>query len=690
MRKLICLLALACLSLSISMKTYANKFASPGDITSLPTASASSSEDTVCAGEIIYITVTLTGTGPWDVVRTVTVNGGFPETFTDSAVADYIYTFPVRINEGNNVFDITEVTDEGSGLVNTGNVGGSSPFTVYGRALPTVSGSVSRSAVCPGQTVDISLNFTGTGPWIVNGSDSVTGGSLNTYMDTIPVSLFSFQAIPDQGNNIYNIIYIKDMATGCENIGNMGGGAPINVIGYGLPTASGTAVPGSVCLGQPVDINMIFTGTGPWSVIGTDSVTGSTLNIYSDTIPVSSFSFPAIPDLGNNIYNIIYIKDMATGCENFGNVGGGAPVTVVGNVIPEATGFITQNSVCLGQPIDINLNFTGTGPWLVTGTDSVTGGSLNTYTNTIPTAAFSFQAIPDQGNNIYNIINVIDLATGCENHGNTGGGSPLSINVAPLPDILLNGFHSSDSVCEGAQISLGIHFQEGIAPYTIQFKDQGNNLNALFIHTDTTILLNFPTEGIYSYSFLSLTDQSGCVVPLNYHSDISVFVTPQVVLNNFTPVCDTIEKVLLTQGTPAGGIYSGRGVYGQYFYPGVAGGPGSYSITYKLQNGPCTDSKTKAITVNLCRNLSISENEGTGIQIYPNPTDRIVNINIDHINGTAELQILNIQGQVVFLEKIDNQCFYNKQIDLGGFTKGIYFIKITSDQFIRTEKLIIK
>ena len=366
------------------------------------------------------------------------------------------------------------------------------------------------------------------------------------------------------------------------------------------------------------------------------------------------------------------------------------PVTVVGNVIPKATGFITQNSVCLGQPIDINLNITGTGPWLVTGTDSATGGHLNIYTDTIPTSAFSFQAIPDLGNNIYSIIHVKDLATGCENSGNIGGGSPLSITVEPLADVLLNGYNSSDSVCEGAQITLGVHFLQGIAPFTIQFRDQSNTVNTLVINQDTTILLNFPTEGIYSYSFLSLTDQSGCVVPLNYDSEISVFVTPQVVLNNFTSVCDTIEKVLLTQGTPAGGTYSGRGVYGQYFYPGNAGGPGNYSITYKFQNGPCTDTKTKAITVNLCRNLSISENEGTGMQLYPNPTDGIVNVNIDHLIGPTEIQILNTHGQVVYIEKIDKLFSYTKQIDLGGFTKGIYFIKITSDQFINTKKLIIR
>lgn len=456
-----------------------------------------------------------------------------------------------------------------------------------------------------------------------------------------------------------------------------------------LPTATGTVNNDTVCVGETVLITVTLTGTGPWLVTGSETVNGGTPNIFTQTVPDSIFTFPALPDPGDNMYNIIDIIDLGAGDTNPGNIGGGAPINVYVHSLPVATGSISPDPVCFGNTVDIQVNLTGIGPWVVNGTDSLGGGVPHTYCDTVPGSVFNFQAIPDVGTTYYNINYVKDLTTGCINDGNHGGGTQLTAVAYPIPDVHVNGLVAADSVCEGAQLSLGVHFLYGSGPYMLKIKELTNDTNSVLISGDSTIYLNFPVAGQYSYSFLYITDNHGCSKELDYGTDISVFTIPQASLATFTSVCDTIEKVLLTQGTPAGGVYSGRGVYDGYFYPAIAGGPGTYAITYTLQNGPCSDSKTKNITVSLCSDLSISENNGPAFSIYPNPSDGNTNIHFSNINGVSSLQVISTSGQIVYSDMV-NSSVTDKEINLNNLNAGIYFIKLMNDKNIRTEKLIIK
>ena len=64
----------------------------------------------------------------------------------------------------------------------------------------------------------------------------------------------------------------------------------------------------------------------------------------------------------------------------------------------------------------------------------------------------------------------------------------------------------------------------------------------------------------------------------------------------------------LTAGSPVGGVYSGPGVSGDSFNPGVAG-PGKHPITYTYTDGKgCSDSATDTITVNDLPVVTLSVN----------------------------------------------------------------------------------
>lgn len=60
------------------------------------------------------------------------------------------------------------------------------------------------------------------------------------------------------------------------------------------------------------------------------------------------------------------------------------------------------------------------------------------------------------------------------------------------------------------------------------------------------------------------------------------------------------------------------------------------------------------------------------VQVYPNPTDGILNIQVDNTSG-AKLSLINTIGQVVWQSEMRNQSQY--QLDTRGLAKGFYILK---------------
>ena len=74
---------------------------------------------------------------------------------------------------------------------------------------------------------------------------------------------------------------------------------------------------------------------------------------------------------------------------------------------------------------------------------------------------------------------------------------------------------------------------------------------------------------------------------------------------------------------------------------------------------------------------------------YPNPTTGIVNINFAKISnfGKVKVEITNINGQIIRQLTIDKEQL---TINLSEHPKGIYFIKIQTEEQIYTDKIILK
>ena len=88
---------------------------------------------------------------------------------------------------------------------------------------------------------------------------------------------------------------------------------------------------------------------------------------------------------------------------------------------------------------------------------------------------------------------------------------------------------------------------------------------------------------------------------------------------------------------------------------------------------------------------SIDEASHIRTRTYPNPTNGVLFIELgsDFLNATTvELNILDVTGKLVLTETSSKQKI--QIATLKGFSKGIYFLKVSANDKVYTEKIIVK
>jgi len=79
-----------------------------------------------------------------------------------------------------------------------------------------------------------------------------------------------------------------------------------------------------------------------------------------------------------------------------------------------------------------------------------------------------------------------------------------------------------------------------------------------------------------------------------------------------------------------------------------------------------------------------------GIRIYPNPSNGVFNLTIEKVNSDLDLIVYDLQGQKVYTDRIlSGTGIITKEINLGSLSKGIYYLRLTSENVTRVEKIVI-
>jgi len=118
--------------------------------------------------------------------------------------------------------------------------------------------------------------------------------------------------------------------------------------------------------------------------------------------------------------------------------------------------------------------------------------------------------------------------------------------------------------------------------------------------------------------------------------------------------------------------------------------PDIYTVSLMVSNiYGCTDLTSIEANVEIC--IGIDEVEGiSSFSLIPNPAKENFKISVAlHSIANMYIEIIDINGRIVFNESISNQSDYTRNFNSDQFGKGIYLIKVSSGENVAWKKLII-
>lgn len=238
----------------------------------------------------------------------------------------------------------------------------------------------------------------------------------------------------------------------------------------------------------------------------------------------------------------------------------------------------------------------------------------------------------------------------------------VTVTVIESPDVTITA--SDESICLGESITL-----TGSGAVTYEW-DMG---------VENGVSFTPETTGSFIYTVAGYVDGDGCFgeasieIAVNELPTIESYVTTEELLG-----ADGSININVTGGTPAYDFdwdNDGVGEFGDSEdLTGIAGG--TYIVVVKDANG-CEDTET--ISVNT--QLGIGLENSTALNLYPNPTNDMVTIQVD---GTFNYSITTIGGQKI-MNGFGNA---SKVISMNDYPVGVYFVTVTNSQGTNVLKLI--
>ena len=326
------------------------------------------------------------------------------------------------------------------------------------------------------------------------------------------------------------------------------------------------------------------------------------------------------------------VSPTATGAYTVIGTTGVCTATAVKNltVLPNPTlSLVGDSTVCFGSTTIFSVSGADTYSW--------DNGATTTTIAVSPTIATNYTVVGT-------------FSTGCNTSVSKG------LNVLSLPVLTLT---NVSAICIGDSV---IFTAAGADTYTWSTGVTG------------TVAVSHPTANA-SYSVVGQFT-TGCSDTA--FVNVTVNPLPVLVLTPSTAVICAGETANLNVSGAANYTWSsGANTTSIAVSPTVTS---NYSVVGTSTDN-CVNSSTVTVTVDAC--TGIAKNNYNSVQVYPNPSSGIFNIQTE---GTASLMVYNSLGQIV-VEKSFNGT---TTIDLTSVNSGVYFVRVTSSNGTVINKQLIK
>ncbi|MCK4922367.1 MAG: T9SS type A sorting domain-containing protein [Bacteroidales bacterium] len=519
--------------------------------------------------------------------------------------------------------------------------------------LPSSNIKSGSAMICDGESTDIEIAFTGTAPWTFTYTiDGITPTEVITSDNP------HILTVTEAGH--YELTALSD----ANNSGTCFTGSTDITVTSIIPTSELTGDT-FICTGSTADISIAFTGIAPWTYTYTKD------NVDQTTITTTNNPYILKVSEAGNYAVTSLIGGGCTGTSFTGSV------EITEKPLPTAT--ITNGNgqivIDYGETTDLNVALTGLAPWDIT----YTVDDLNPTTiNNIIESTYSLTA-SDAG--VYDIKLVSD--TWCSSTFSLGFPDIVIRSSVVLPSSLIKG--GDLSICPGESVPISILFT-GTAPWTFTYNVDTLLTTTVFNTYTNPYILNAPYEGAYEITALSDNYYIGNEFTGNTFVSVDPFPIPDF---NFSTNSLDVSFTNISEDADSYFWDFGDGSTSDEMNP-VHNFPskGEYEVSLTAANTLCGES-TLSKTINI-QAVSVDAVElGRQLNIYPNPSNGMLTIEIGNAqHSDINIEIINMVGKKVFT-KVFRDHKSIEQIDLSSLSKGIYFVKMNSENYTKTLKLIL-
>lgn len=298
--------------------------------------------------------------------------------------------------------------------------------------------------------------------------------------------------------------------------------------------------------------------------------------------------------------------------------------------IPSISISSSSSSICLGQSATISASGASSYTW-----------SNGFYTPTIivtPSVTSNFSVIGTQ----------------------CSGSNSITINVIQPPNLQING---TASVCQGNSTILTA---SGANTYSW---NNGISTN--------TLMVNTPSANV-TYT-LTGYNQAGCFTIAT--KEVTVNPKPTLAISGNTLICLGETSTLSASGASSYSL-NGVGSTSNIIISPIINT--TYNIT-GINHQSCSDSIKILVKVSNCTGFAENAIESEAISIYPNPFEKLINIDA-LLPENSELVVSDLFNTIVYKTVVST----NNEINLGELKSGIYLISITKLGKIIYKKKVIK
>jgi hypothetical protein len=285
-------------------------------------------------------------------------------------------------------------------------------------------------------------------------------------------------------------------------------------------------------------------------------------------------------------------------------------------------------------------------------------------------------------------LKAVDATSGCVSLYDTIivalEGGPLGVTLSVQDDTLCNG---------ESTIITAYGFGGNYAEYTYTWrygtdvlKVENNPISILSVNPDT------PGNHIYT---VEVDDGYN-----TFLSNISIYVAPSpafsIVGGPQIIACpaDTVTLEPSRTVLPGDIYYWSNGSTEPSLRLGTTGiGYSMKTMTLRIKNAEgCEYSDTVTVIFDFAACFGIDEYKTyPTVNVYPNPSAGLINIDLEESAGFSELQIINPQGSVVYKKDLGDLIPGRSLIvaDLSKYPKGVYILRAIHDRFIYIQKVVL-